>query len=202
MLQDAPIPPGPLTQAVLNCITPNELTTAARRQTSPGSIRAYLFGRPAIELLCRGVTQRHSTHQVSLEFKVAKLVNRQDIVLHNHLDQHYRPPTLQPTSRHRKGPQLLHDEFDRDAIQLERRFIHSPVWVYCAAPEDVATTLLWHCSQEQLSVISMLLSLPTFSPDRFIDRATDTIRHYPALTSKLSANLASVMNLFRAQQAA
>lgn len=184
----------PLSQAVFRFF--NHLEADILESTSaPGSVKAYIFGGCALHIH----TNARGSNDIDVEFNSAKWLTEKDIVFRKQFVTYQqegvrRQVSLDQTFTPTLGP--LHEDYQEDAIRLQRNQADSPLWIYVVTPEDLAVSKLGRYSHQDREDILTLLRLKRMSPEAFQERATEAIKYYVGNTSAATGHLKQVMSMY------
>jgi len=163
---------------------------------NPGAVRAYLFGGCALHIH----TNARGSGDIDVEFSCARYVKEEEIIIDSapvtyinnkgarmalSLDKTFTP-SLAP----------LHEDYQEDAIQLERRKSQSPLWLYVVTPADLAVSKLGRFGEQDIKDILTLLRMKKMSIDEFCERARDAIDYYPGNSSALLGSVDIIVRQF------
>lgn len=164
--------------------------------SKPGSYRAYIFGGCAFHIH----TNARGSNDIDVEFNAAKwmassevMINKPSIVYMNGVVE--RTLAFDAKFNTMLGP--LHEDYQDDAILLQRNYLDSPLWVYVVTPEDLATSKLGRYSERDRDDILTLLELKKMSVDSFYKRATEAISYYVGNKTTVSSYLNQVIALYK-----
>lgn len=148
-----------------------------KNTSKPGSVKAYIFGGCALHIH----TNARGSNDIDVEFNSAKWLRGKDIVINNSrityksgdkrftlvLDGNFTP-TLGP----------IHEDYQDDAIQLQKHLPNSPLWIYVVTPEDLAVSKLGRFGEQDRNDILTLLKMKKMTLDSFTKRANEALKYY------------------------
>ncbi len=166
----------PLSLAILRFF--GHLTEDILTQTSkPGSVKAYLFGGCALHIH----TNARGSNDIDVEFNSAKWVRKNEIVIS-------KPSIIYDAGNVRRKLDLdsqftpmlgpLHEDYQDDAILLQKNHLNSPLWLYVVTPEDLAVSKLGRFGDRDREDILTLLKMKKMTVDSFRERATEALKYY------------------------
>lgn len=162
----------------------------------PGSYRAYIFGGCAFHIH----TNARGSNDIDVEFNAARWMTNKDIAISKPSITYMNGAverTLAFDSKFNTMLGPLHEDYQADAIQLQRKFSDSTLWIYVVTPEDLATSKLGRYTERDRDDILTLLELKKMSVDSFYKRATEAIEYYVGNKTAVINSLNQVINMYK-----
>lgn len=147
-------------------------------QTSkPGSVKAYLFGGCALHIH----TNARISNDIDVEFSSAEWMRKNSIVISRPSIIYTAGPvrrTLEFDSQFTPVLGPLHEDYQDDAILLQKHHLDSPLWVYVVTPEDLAVSKLGRFGEQDREDILTMLKMKKMTVDNFRKRAAEALKYY------------------------
>lgn len=161
----------------------------------PGSYKAYLFGGCALHIH----TNARGSNDIDVEFNAARWITRTDVAISK------ETITYKAGSIRRKlafdanftpllGP--LHEDYQEDAIQLQKQITDSPLWIYVVTAEDLAVSKLGRFGEQDIKDILTLLNMKKMTLESFYERASEAISYFVGNTTRTKGNLEHIVRLY------
>jgi hypothetical protein len=164
--------------------------------SKPGSYRAYIFGGCAFHIH----TNARGSNDIDVEFNAARWMTSKEVIISKPSITYMNGAierTLAFDSKFNTMLGPLHENYQTDAIQLQRKLSDSPLWIYVVTPEDLATSKLGRYSERDRDDILTLLQLKKMSVDSFYKRATEAIDYYVGNKTAVTNSLIQVINMYK-----
>ena len=163
--------------------------------TRPGSYKAYIFGGCALHIH----TNTRGSSDIDVEFIPAKWMGKKDVVITRpsvsyNMNGEPNILTLDRNFTPMLGP--LHEDYQDDAIQLQKRFHDSPLWLYIVTAEDLAVSKLGRYGERDIQDILILLKMQKMTVDSFRKRAESAIDYYVGDHRAVTGHLNHVLRLY------
>lgn len=165
------------------------------RGAGPGSCKAYIFGGCALHLH----TNARGSSDLDVELAAMERLSPEELTLA--LDEVFfeDPQTgpssivFDPTFTPTLAP--LHEDYQEDAIWLNRNEEHSPIWVYLVQKVDLAVSKLGRYGDQDIDDIHTLFD-NGLSIDEFRERAEEARKYYPGNLDRLTGSIAHVITTY------
>jgi len=164
--------------------------------SKPGSVKAYIFGGCAFHIH----TNARGSNDIDVEFSSAKWLTSHDIVISRPLVTYKSGLDQRTLAWDRNFTPMLgpvHEDYQEDAIQLQPRASHSPLWIYIVTSEDLAVSKLGRYGHQDREDILTLLKLGRITVDGFYDRAKEALKYYVGDCSATTGCLNHVIKLHK-----
>lgn len=145
-----------------------------RAGAAPGVIRAYIFGGCAVHIH----TNSRGSNDIDVEFNSTRWLNRQEVIVTKPAVEYEAGGrtmrlVLDQNFTTMLGP--LHEDYQEDAIPLQRDEAASPLWIYVVTPEDLAVSKLGRFGDGDREDILTLLRMRKMTVESFTKRAKEAI---------------------------
>lgn len=165
------------------------------RGAKPGSCKAYIFGGCALHLH----TNARGSSDLDIELEAMERISPDELVLA--LDEvFFDDPETGPSSivfDPNFTPTLapLHEDYQEDAIWLNRNEEESPIWVYLVQKVDLAVSKLGRYGDQDIDDIHTLFD-HGLSIDEFKYRAEEARKYFPGNLDRLTGNITHVIKTY------
>ena len=165
------------------------------RGAKPGSCKAYIFGGCALHLH----TNARGSSDLDVELEAMERISPDELVLA--LDEvFFNDPETGPSSivfDTTFTPTLapLHEDYQEDAIWLNRNEEESPIWVYLVRKVDLAVSKLGRYGDQDIDDIHTLFD-HGLSIEEFKYRAEEARKYFPGNLDRLTGNIAHVIKTY------
>lgn len=165
------------------------------RGAKPGSCKAYIFGGCALHLH----TNARGSSDLDIELEAMERISPDELVLA--LDEvFFDDPETGPSSivfDPNFTPTLapLHEDYQEDAIWLNRNEEESPIWVYLVQKVDLAVSKLGRYGDQDIDDIHTLFDHGV-SIDDFKYRAEEARKYFPGNLDRLTGNITHVIKTY------
>ncbi|AMQ89742.1 hypothetical protein ASQ50_14115 [Marinobacter sp. LQ44] len=165
------------------------------RGAKPGSCKAYIFGGCALHLH----TNARGSSDLDIELEAMDRISPNELVLA--LDEvFFDDPETGPSSivfDPNFTPTLapLHEDYQEDAIWLNRNEEDSPVWVYLVQKVDLAISKLGRYGDQDIDDIHTLFD-HGLSIEEFKYRAEEARKYFPGNLDRLTGNITHVIKTY------
>ncbi|MDF0749896.1 hypothetical protein NLU14_06600 [Marinobacter sp. 71-i] len=165
------------------------------RGAKPGSCKAYIFGGCALHLH----TNARGSSDLDIELEAMERISPDELVLA--LDEvFFDDPETGPSSivfDPNFTPTLapLHEDYQEDAIWLNRNEEDSPIWVYLVQKVDLAVSKLGRYGDQDIDDIHTLFD-HGLSIDDFKYRAEEARKYFPGNMDRLTGNITHVIKTY------
>lgn len=165
------------------------------RGAKPGSCKAYIFGGCALHLH----TNARGSSDLDIELEAMERISPDELVLA--LDEvFFDDPETGPSSivfDPNFTPTLapLHEDYQEDAIWLNRNEEDSPIWVYLVQKVDLAVSKLGRYGDQDIDDIHTLFD-HGLSIDEFKYRAEEARKYFPGNLDRLTGNITHVIKTY------
>lgn len=165
------------------------------RGAKPGSCKAYIFGGCALHLH----TNARGSSDLDIELEAMERISPNELVLA--LDEvFFDDPETGPSSivfDPNFTPTLapLHEDYQEDAIWLNRNEEDSPIWVYLVQKVDLAVSKLGRYGDQDIDDIHMLFD-HGLSIEEFKNRAEKARKYFPGNLDRLTGNIIHVIKTY------
>nr|BBJ02673.1 hypothetical protein YBY_05210 [Marinobacter nauticus] len=165
------------------------------RGAKPGSCKAYIFGGCALHLH----TNARGSSDLDIELEAMERISPNELVLA--LDEvFFDDPETGPSSivfDPNFTPTLapLHEDYQEDAIWLNRNEEDSPIWVYLVQKVDLAVSKLGRYGDQDIDDIHTLFD-HGLSIEEFKNRAEEARKYFPGNLDRLTGNITHVIKTY------
>lgn len=165
------------------------------RGAKPGSCKAYIFGGCALHLH----TNARGSSDLDIELEAMERISPDELVLA--LDEvFFDDPETGPSSivfDPNFTPTLapLHEDYQEDAIWLNRNEEDSTIWVYLVQKVDLAVSKLGRYGDQDIDDIHSLFD-HGLSIDEFKYRAEEARKYFPGNLDRLTGNITHVIKTY------
>lgn len=165
------------------------------RGAKPGSCKAYIFGGCALHLH----TNARGSSDLDIELEAMERISPDELVLA--LDEvFFDDPETGPSSivfDPNFTPTLapLHEDYQEDAIWLNRNEEDSPIWVYLVQKVDLAVSKLGRYGDQDIDDIHTLFD-HGLSIEEFKYRAEEARKYFPGNLNRLTGNITHVIKTY------
>lgn len=165
------------------------------RGAKPGSCKAYIFGGCALHLH----TKARGSSDLDIELEAMERISPDELVLA--LDEvFFDDPESGPSSivfDPNFTPTLapLHEDYQKDAIWLNRNEEDSPIWVYLVQKVDLAVSKLGRYGDQDIDDIHTLFD-HGLSIEEFKYRAEEARKYFPGNLDRLTGNITHVIKTY------
>ncbi|KMQ73436.1 DUF6036 family nucleotidyltransferase [Marinobacter subterrani] len=165
------------------------------RGAKPGSCKAYIFGGCALHLH----TNARGSSDLDIELEAMERISPNELVLA--LDEvFFDDPETGPSSivfDPNFTPTLapLHEDYQEDAIWLNRNEEDSPIWVYLVQKVDLAVSKLGRYGDQDIDDIHTLFD-HGLSIEEFKYRAEEARKYFPGNLNRLTGNITHVIKTY------
>jgi hypothetical protein len=165
------------------------------RGAKPGSCKAYIFGGCALHLH----TNARGSSDLDIELEAMERISPNELVLA--LDEvFFDDPETGPSSivfDPNFTPTLapLHENYQEDAIWLNRNEEDSPIWVYLVQKVDLAVSKLGRYGDQDIDDIHTLFD-HGLSIEEFKNRAEEARKYFPGNLDRLTGNITHVIKTY------
>lgn len=165
------------------------------RGAKPGSCKAYIFGGCALHLH----TNARGSSDLDIELEAMERISPDELVLA--LDEvFFDDPETGPSSivfDPNFTPTLapLHENYQEDAIWLNRNEEESPIWVYLIQKVDLAVSKLGRYGDQDIEDIHTLFD-HGLSIGEFKYRAEEARKYFPGNLDRLTGNITHVIKTY------
>jgi hypothetical protein len=165
------------------------------RGAKPGSCKAYIFGGCALHLH----TNARGSSDLDIELEAMDRISPNELVLA--LDEvFFDDPETGPSSivfDPNFTPTLapLHEDYQEDAIWLNRNEEDSTIWVYLVQKVDLAISKLGRYGDQDIDDIHTLFD-HGLSIEEFKYRAEEARKYFPGNLDRLTGNITHVIKTY------
>ncbi len=165
------------------------------RGAQSGSCKAYIFGGCALHLH----TNARGSSDLDIELEAMERISPNELVLAVN-EVFFDDPETGPSSivfDPNFTPTLapLHEDYQEDAIWLNRNEEDSPIWVYLVQKVDLAVSKLGRYGDQDIDDIHTLFD-HGLSIEEFKCRAEEARKYFPGNLDRLTGNITHVIKTY------